>query len=145
MKIPSNNVERFDFLVDLKNKCFVTRDERRKHYAYNRAFFMFGASPEGTEKVCNKIYPHIDQLAGLMYSSETTRFSIDLPPSVSDLEKVKIPPLMEKLNNLWHLSNTDLVFSQAMIWAFVYGTMLDRKSTRLNSSHIPLSRMPSSA
>ena len=24
-------------------------------------------------------------------------------------------------------------------------TMLDRKSTRLNSSHIPLSRMPSSA
>ena len=25
------------------------------------------------------------------------------------------------------------------------GTILDRKSTRLNSSHIPLSRMPSSA
>ena len=27
----------------------------------------------------------------------------------------------------------------------VYRYMLDRKSTRLNSSHIPLSRMPSSA
>ena len=27
----------------------------------------------------------------------------------------------------------------------VLGTLLDRKSTRLNSSHIPLSRMPSSA
>ena len=26
-----------------------------------------------------------------------------------------------------------------------YGMTLDRKSTRLNSSHIPLSRMPSSA
>ena len=29
--------------------------------------------------------------------------------------------------------------------AFVVGLGLDRKSTRLNSSHIPLSRMPSSA
>ena len=35
----------------------------------------------------------------------------------------------------------------AQIEAFrnVYGAQTDRKSTRLNSSHIPLSRMPSSA
>ena len=36
----------------------------------------------------------------------------------------------------------------AVIWANRYKTVkadLDRKSTRLNSSHIPLSRMPSSA
>ena len=30
-------------------------------------------------------------------------------------------------------------------WKRQYWDMLDRKSTRLNSSHIPLSRMPSSA
>ena len=35
---------------------------------------------------------------------------------------------------------------QVVVWAFViFILMLDRKSTRLNSSHIPLSRMPSSA
>ena len=28
---------------------------------------------------------------------------------------------------------------------FTFGSPVDRKSTRLNSSHIPLSRMPSSA
>ena len=31
-----------------------------------------------------------------------------------------------------------------LIWVMII-PMLDRKSTRLNSSHIPLSRMPSSA
>ena len=32
--------------------------------------------------------------------------------------------------------------AKRMVWLFMTG---DRKSTRLNSSHIPLSRMPSSA
>ena len=32
-----------------------------------------------------------------------------------------------------------------LIMAAIVGTLADRKSTRLNSSHIPLSRMPSSA
>ena len=42
-------------------------------------------------------------------------------------------------------------FGSALLAAFVLGLFntlvrpLDRKSTRLNSSHIPLSRMPSSA
>ena len=34
---------------------------------------------------------------------------------------------------------------EEMITTFIIGFGLDRKSTRLNSSHIPLSRMPSSA
>ena len=35
--------------------------------------------------------------------------------------------------------------SQNLVSNISYGTAKDRKSTRLNSSHIPLSRMPSSA
>ena len=35
--------------------------------------------------------------------------------------------------------------SRTMRWTGVIVALLDRKSTRLNSSHIPLSRMPSSA
>ena len=41
------------------------------------------------------------------------------------------------------------MFWYPMIWltsfGLSFGAYLDRKSTRLNSSHIPLSRMPSSA
>ena len=124
MKIPKEDVERFTFLMELREKCNSSRDDRKKLYQTQRAFFLFGVGPEGSDgKVVNKVYPHIDQLAGLMYSSETTRFSIDLPPSVSDMFKEMIPPLMQKLNETWHLSNADLVFSQALLWSFVYGTM----------------------
>lgn len=124
MKIPMDDQKRFQFYMELKEKCDNTREERKKTYQTQRAYFMFGCGPEGVAaKTVNKIYSHIDQLSGLMYSAETTRFSIDVPPSVSDLEKIKIKPLIEKLNNTWHLSNSDLVFNQAMIWAFVYGCM----------------------
>jgi hypothetical protein len=123
MKIPENNDERFEFFIELREKCAISRKDRVQSYATQRSFFMFGAGPEGSDKVINKIYPHLDQLAGLMYSSETTRFSIDLPPSASDLNKEMIPPLMQKLNETWHLSNADLVFGQALLWSFVYGSM----------------------
>ena len=45
---------------------------------------------------------------------------------------------------IWFLhSNKKDVTREGII--FMYRMQLDRKSTRLNSSHIPLSRMPSSA
>ena len=39
------------------------------------------------------------------------------------------------------------IFSEVALGLILFsiGSILDRKSTRLNSSHIPLSRMPSSA
>ena len=37
------------------------------------------------------------------------------------------------------------IFSALVMVIFMIGISQDRKSTRLNSSHIPLSRMPSSA
>jgi len=138
MKIPKEDVERFNFYMDLQEKCNNTREDRRKTYQNQRMFFLFGAGPEGADgKVVNKIYPHIDQLAGLMYSSETTRFSIDLPPSVSDLNKNMIVPLMQKLNDTWHLSNSDLVFSQALLWSFVYGSMFVKIRIGLNGQFEP--------
>ena len=45
---------------------------------------------------------------------------------------------------LWQ--NTDVWYDVALGGQpFIYAINEDRKSTRLNSSHIPLSRMPSSA
>ena len=123
MKIPADSTKRYSFYIDLKDKCNATREDRRKLYNLWRSFYLNGGGPEMSETIINKILPHINTLAALMYSSETTRFSIDIPPSVSDLEKEKVPPLMKKLNDTWHLSNADLVFGQALEWSFVYASM----------------------
>ena len=133
MKIPAQK-EQFAFYVELNRKCTATRDERKKLYTLWRSFFLYGGGPEASDNTINKIYPHIDQLNALMYSSETTRFSIDLAPSASDLNKTMIIPMMRSLNEDWHLSNTDLIFSQALQWSFVYGSMFVKM--RVNQGQI---------
>ena len=133
MKIPAQK-EQFAFYVDLNRKCTATREERKKLYTLWRSFFLYGGGPEASDNTINKIYPHIDQLNALMYSSETTRFSIDLAPSASDLNKTMVIPMMRSLNEDWHLSNTDLIFSQALQWSFVYGSMFVKM--RVNQGQI---------
>lgn len=133
MKMPSQD-KLFAFYIELSRKCMATRDERRKSYALWRSFFLFGDGPGATDNTINKIYSHIDQLTSLMYSSETTRFSIDLPPSASDINKLQIVPMMKSLNNDWHLSNSDMVFLQSLQWAHVYGSMFVK--LRVNAGQI---------
>ena len=46
----------------------------------------------------------------------------------------------------WKVKESDNRLMGILLFSFVFVFfVLDRKSTRLNSSHIPLSRMPSSA
>ncbi len=122
MKIPEAK-ERFAFYLDLMEKCNNTRESRKKQYASWKSYFLYGGGPQMTENTINKIYSHIEQLCSLMYSSETTRFSIDISPSASDLFKTQVPTLMASLNEEWHLSNADLSFNLALMWSFVFGSM----------------------
>ena len=133
MKLPPQK-ELFAFYIELNQKCTATRNERRKQYVLWRSFFLYGAGPEMTNTTINKIYPHVDQLNALMYSSETTRFSIDLAPSASDINKTMVIPMMRSLNEDWHACNTDLIFSQALMWSFVYGSMFVKM--RVNNGQI---------
>ena len=116
MKLPPQK-ELFSWYVELASKCNASRDERRRSYNYWRLFFLSGCGPEGGDHIVNKIYSHIEQINALVYSSETTRFSIDLSPSASDLAKAQVGPLMRLLNQEWHLANTDLIFSSASLWS----------------------------
>jgi hypothetical protein len=123
MKIPKNQDERFTFFMETLNKCISSRDNRKKLYSEWKGYFLSGSAPNATGAVMNKIYYHIEQLCALVYSSETTRFSVDLTPSASDLEKSKVPALMTAINEEWHNSNADLTFTMALMWSFVYGSM----------------------
>jgi hypothetical protein len=133
MKLPPLK-ERYDFYLEILQKCNSTRAERQKIYNLWRSFFLFGDGPNASENIVNKIWPHIDQLRALMYSGETTRFSIDLSPSASDLHKRQIASLIKSLNEDWHLSNADMVFGMALLWSFCYGSMFVK--LRINQGQI---------
>jgi len=122
MIIPPNPDEREFFYKDLIRKCEVSMNERRTDYSNLRSFYLFGNSSEQSPAVFNKIHPHIDQLTSFLYSSETTRFSINTGASVDEREQYKVPKLTQALNDEWLNSNADQVFSTALTWALVYNT-----------------------
>ena len=122
MRIPSNPLHREEFYLDLIQKCFVSREERKADYSALRSYYLFGAAPEESPALFNKIFPHIDQLTSFLYSAETTRFTINLGAEVSPQEHRKIPVLTNKLNDEWLNSNCDQVFSTALTWALCFGT-----------------------
>jgi hypothetical protein len=133
MQLPPHK-DLFSFYVELASKCNASREERRRSYNYWRLFFLNGCGPEGGDHVINKIYSHIEQVNALIYSSETTRFSIELSPSASDINKSQLTSLMLSLNNEWHLANTDLIFSEASLWSHCYGSMFVK--LRINAGQI---------
>jgi hypothetical protein len=134
MKIPASSAEQFAFYVDINAQCNASREERRKNYQAWRLYYLQGDLGESSGNAVNKIYPHIDQLTALLYSGETTRFSVDLSPSASDLFKSQSVQMMRSLNEDWHLSNTDLTFGQALSWSFVYASMFVKM--RMNKGQI---------
>jgi hypothetical protein len=122
MRIPSNPLHREEFYLDLIQKCFVSREERKADYSALRSYYLFGAAPEESPALFNKIFPHIDQLTSFLYSAETTRFTINIGAEVNPEEHRKIPVLTNKLNDEWLNSNCDQVFSTALTWSLCFGT-----------------------
>ena len=122
MLIPKKPEEREAFYLDLIQKCEVSLDERKGDYSSLRSWYLFGAGPEESPAIYNKIYPHIDQLTSFLYSAETTRFSINLGANVPMAEHKKIPVLTQALNDEWLNSNADQVFSTALTWALCYNS-----------------------
>jgi len=122
MKIPKHPEVREHFYNDLITKCNVSKESRKSDYSVLRSYYLFGADPESPPAYFNKINPHLDQLTSFLYSSETTRFSIQLGASVDPMEQHKTPVLTNALNDEWLNSNADEVFSTALTWSLVYNS-----------------------
>jgi hypothetical protein len=128
---PRDKARRFDYFINLKERCLVSRTERRENYTSNRFFWLYGSDgsyenedvdtglgpPPG-----NKIYPHLDQLTSFLYAQETTRFAIDIEAHVHDDFQKWVPKLNDYVNDEWHTSNTDIVFGLALLYSLVYGS-----------------------
>lgn len=125
MRIPADFGARMQFYEDVARNCMASQSSRRSQYARWKRYYMLGCNElANSGRTVNKIYPHVDQLTSFMYAQETTRFAVDIGVNVSNLELAKVPPLNRLVNEEWHTSDTDIVFGTALLWAWVYGTML---------------------
>lgn len=146
MKIPEgekrrDRFKRFDFFQQLIERCRVSRVERRELYTSRRFYWLYGTDgsyenndidlglgpPPG-----NKIYPHLDLLTSFLYAMETTRFSTQVGAEVPKPYLEWVPKLNERINDIWHTSNTDIIFETALKLSLVYGSMFIKPLWRGN-------------
>ena len=147
VKIPEGDrrrdkFKRYDFFRELIERCRVSRQDRREQYTSWRFFWLYGTDgsyenedidlglgpPPG-----NKIYPHLDQLTSFLYAQETTRFSVQLGASAPKPYMEWVPKINERVNDIWHTSNTDLIFGNALNLALVFGSMFIKPLWRGNT------------
>lgn len=132
MKIPNallgNGFARMEFIQGVIDRCLSSREERTRSYRNLKQWYFYGREQQGdpSENIfgtVNKIWSHLDQVVSFLYSQDTTRFSVEIAKSVSELELLKTPALNEGVNDHWHSSNTDIIFGDALLWSLVYGSM----------------------
>jgi hypothetical protein len=125
VKIPKKAVDRQEYYQEILQACCASQQGRREFYKVCKSYYLYGSdgSQDSSEGRWNKIQPHIEQLCSFMYSQETTRFNIEVGPAVSDLERRKVPSLNKAVQQEWNSSNGDIIFGQALLWAFDFGSM----------------------
>ena len=147
MKIPEGDrrrdkFKRYDFFRELIERCRVSRQDRREQYTSQRFFYLYGTDgsyenedidlglgpPPG-----NKIYPHLDQLTSFLYAQETTRFGVQLGAAAPKSYMEWVPKINERVNDIWHTSNTDLAFGNALTLSLVFGSMFIKPLWRGNT------------
>ena len=141
MKIPEQKEEREAFFWDVVQTCFESRSARASFYRACRSFYLYGAD-EGNTSRFNKILPHIDLLTSYLFAAETTKFSVQLDEEASRHDATKLRPLSRKVNNEWHRSNSDLVFSTALEWALVKNSTFIKLIPKKGAGTVPYMVMP---
>ena len=87
-----------------------------------------------------KLRPYQDEAADFLYERDRAMI---LAPVGAGKTAITLTAMRDAIND--GLAKRFLVVAPKRVCTDVWPVEADRKSTRLNSSHIPLSRMPSSA
>jgi hypothetical protein len=129
VKVPTDIVERQTFYQELIRKCTASQQSRRAFYSLARTYYLFGCSEYGDKDSgrYNKVGPHLDQLYSFMFAPDTTRFNIELGPSVPEMYQAWVLPMVEALKQTWEGGVTlgvDTSFKSGLEWGGVYGCML---------------------
>ncbi|MGH9697964.1 MAG: hypothetical protein ACRD52_00725 [Candidatus Acidiferrales bacterium] len=106
----------------LMEECFVSRDERRSRYDQWRHFFLFGDSAKRAR--FNKLRSHIEDVASLLFAAEAVRFGLSWGARAERGPDWMLETASQALETVWHEDGMGLTFSEALPWAFNYGTML---------------------
>lgn len=136
MKVPTDLNQRWELYKDLIRQCTQSQQSRRAFYSLARNYYLFACNQYGDQERgrYNKLGPHLKQLNSFLFAPDTTRFNIDLGPSVPGMYGEWVQPMVELLKQNWHGGveyGLDSAFAGAVEWGNVYGCMLIKLRPRV--------------
>ena len=78
MIIPRNDPFRSDKILEIRDACTVSRNERQELYLKRRKYFMFG-SDDYRQVRYNRLAAHTDLVASFLYSADHAKYTLAPP------------------------------------------------------------------
>lgn len=115
MILPEDAQERYSLYVGLSQDCLRSSEGRRRFYTKLRHYYMNGKD-ERSNVACtfNNLYPHLDNLASLLFQPGNVRFFGSLPPWTPDHEYERLDRVVKAVHKYWHDAAFDIVFYDAL-------------------------------
>lgn len=118
MRVPKNKIDLVPWAREIINQCNASRAQRLSYYQYWRQLFYEGSIDE-TQCYLNKVYSHIDRLAGFLFSPPEVRFLIEFDITSAKNYLSRAAAGGRFLNREFHRRGVDLMFAQALETALV--------------------------
>ena len=123
MRIPDDLTQRDTLYKETIRKCAVSRNDRIAFYRMMKRWFLTGSGKLERARF-NKLRPHADMLTSYLYSQDTTRFACMLPPHLIRPWVEHLQVVRDEFAYLWHESDSDKQFGEALDWSIPYGATL---------------------
>jgi hypothetical protein len=144
MIIPSSGDYRHAKVIEVRDACMASINERRNLYSRRRAFFLFG-SDDYREVRYNRLFAHTDLVASFLYSPDHATYTLSGPYNSPEAVNQQSLVLQDEWNAVFRDSGLAYSYGTALLWALTYDSMFlklgwnDERKQLMNSTVSPLS------
>jgi hypothetical protein len=128
MIIPRVVKQRDEKILEIKDICLASKQERDSLYLRRKRYFQFGTADHTVEVKYNRLQAHLDLVASFLYAADHCRYNVAAPRNADDATVAQISALEEEWNDLFRDSGIAYQYAEAILWSLVYDSMLMKLS-----------------
>jgi len=122
MIIPRKDPFRQDKIIEIRDACAVSIEDRRSLYARRRKFFMFGTD-DYREVRYNRLFSHLDLVSSFLYSPDHATYSLSGGINETPMVGAQSQALGDDWNQVFRDCGLAYSYGTALTWALVFDSM----------------------
>lgn len=134
MKIPSNRVEKEEFVRYIISCCMASTEDRRSMYERRRRYFLYGQNDDVKVKF-NRLKSHMKLVSSFLFSPDGLVYNIAPPRNADDHAIQQLLALQDDFNEDIHDTGLGDAFSEAVLWGLNFDTMFVKMGWNETKSH----------